>query len=210
MICERCNKEVEKLRNGKFCIPCYKYIWAKEQKNLYPEKYKERFERLNKQRKEKKSEWYYKDKEKNREKYKERWDSQNLRKRKDPRNLISERISSRIRTTMVKKKNRVHWEKIVGYKKEDLYKILQERLPKNVLFEECANSSWHLDHIIPVSAYNFSSYEDEDFLKCWNFRNLRLIPASENIEKKDKLDKKLIEEYNIEDLLPGGIKIDDL
>ncbi len=51
------------------------------------------------------------------------------------------------------------------------------------------------------------SYEDEDFKKCWSLKNLRLMEASANIIKGNKLDKYLIEKYNLFDILPEGIKI---
>lgn len=44
--------------------------------------------------------------------------------------------------------------------------------------------------------------EYKEFLKCWNYRNLRIIPALENLSKSDKLNIELVDKYNIKDLLP--------
>ena len=41
--------------------------------------------------------------------------------------------------------------------------------------------------------------------KCWNWRNLRYLPAEENSSKGDALDIGLIKSYGIEDLLPEGV-----
>ena len=63
---------------------------------------------------------------------------------------------------------------------------------------------YHIDHIIPVSLYDFLN--NDDVKKCWNPRNLRIITIDENQSKKDKLDLDLIDEYNICDLLPEGLE----
>jgi len=47
-------------------------------------------------------------------------------------------------------------------------------------------------------------------MKCWNIRNLRIIPAKENQAKGNKLDKKRIIEYNIINLLPKEIIFEDI
>jgi len=58
----------------------------------------------------------------------------------------------------------------------------------------------HVDHIIPVSLFNHT--DEIEIKKCWNLRNLRYLPAAENISKSNNLNMKLIKEYGIEDLLP--------
>lgn len=44
---------------------------------------------------------------------------------------------------------------------------------------------WHIDHIIPCTAFDFS--KDEQIKKCFHFSNLQPLPASKNISKGDKL-----------------------
>jgi hypothetical protein len=39
---------------------------------------------------------------------------------------------------------------------------------------------WQIDHITPVSTFNFTSVEDEDFQKCWALSNLRPYSAKQN------------------------------
>lgn len=63
-------------------------------------------------------------------------------------------------------------------------------------------SEYHVDHIIPCSVYNLSI--DDEIKKCFDKRNLRLIPADENISKSGRLDMDLVEYYHINDLLPEG------
>ena len=61
----------------------------------------------------------------------------------------------------------------------------------------------HIDHIIPSSLFDHTN--EEEVKKCWNWRNLRYLPAKENTSKQDSLDMDLIKSYGIEDLLPEGI-----
>lgn len=73
----------------------------------------------------------------------------------------------------------------------------------NVLFEKYKQTSnYHIDHIIPVSGYDFAVQDDIN--KCWNPRNLRIITIKENKAKKDKICMDLIKSEGIEDLLPRG------
>ena len=66
---------------------------------------------------------------------------------------------------------------------------------------EWGDCDLHMDHIIPKSLFDHTN--EEEVKKCWNWRNLRYIPAEENISKHDTLDMGLIKSYGIEDLLPG-------
>lgn len=65
------------------------------------------------------------------------------------------------------------------------------------------SSQIHLDHICPASLYDLSKESEQ--LKCFNYRNLRLLDAKENLIKSNKLDMSLIKLYSIEDLLPEQI-----
>jgi len=67
------------------------------------------------------------------------------------------------------------------------------------------DNSWgdvelHIDHIIPQSLYDHTN--KEEIKKCWNWRNLRYFPKSDNISKGNILDMSLIKQYGVDDLLP--------
>lgn len=47
--------------------------------------------------------------------------------------------------------------------------------------------TWHIDHIIPQSSFNFDSLESDEFKKCWALSNLRPLEKIANIKKGNKL-----------------------
>ena len=68
---------------------------------------------------------------------------------------------------------------------------------------------FHIDHVIPSSYFTQQleldeqqKIENEEVLyKWWNYRNLRVWPAKDNIQKYNTLDMDLIKQHGIEDLL---------
>lgn len=47
--------------------------------------------------------------------------------------------------------------------------------------------TWHIDHIIPHSLFNYTSMNDPLFLKCWALSNLRPLEKKKNMRKGRKL-----------------------
>tara|TARA_R110000868_G_scaffold95522_8_gene262680 strand:+ start:713 stop:1312 length:600 start_codon:yes stop_codon:yes gene_type:complete len=47
-------------------------------------------------------------------------------------------------------------------------------------------SEWHVDHIIPLSSFKFTSSSDPEFQAAWALSNLRPLWAKENIVKNKK------------------------
>lgn len=79
------------------------------------------------------------------------------------------------------------WEQIVGYTAEKLKKHLEKKFKPGMTWENYG-SYWHVDHKIPVSAFNFNKPEDLDFKRCWALKNLQPLEATVNIIKSNRLD----------------------
>jgi hypothetical protein len=92
---------------------------------------------------------------------------------------------------------------LLGYTKEEFLNRMKETLPREYTWEDFLidSKAFHIDHIIPQKFY---LNEEEYVNKCWNLRNLRLIPAKENLSRLNKINIKLIKEYGIKDLLPSS------
>ena len=46
---------------------------------------------------------------------------------------------------------------------------------------------WHIDHIRPISSFNFESCNDPEFKECWALENLQPLWAKENLSKSNKI-----------------------
>jgi len=122
------------------------------------------------------------------------------RKENDCMFLLNSRISNGIKKALKRNKNGNHWEDLVGYTINELIEHLEEI--SEFTIQDLLEKDLHIDHIIPKSLYNFENYKDEEFKKCWNYRNLRIISAKENLNKRDKFDIELVLHYNLLDLVP--------
>lgn len=95
-----------------------------------------------------------------------------------------------VRRSLKGSKNGSHWESLVGYTLKDLIRRLKATLPNGFTWDDYVNgANLHIDHIIPVSVFNFNSVDDIDFGRCWALSNLRLLIARENASKGSSLDK---------------------
>lgn len=80
------------------------------------------------------------------------------------------------------------WEDMVGYPLDDLVKRLKKTMPKGYAWEDFLNGELHIEHIVPLSAFNFTNETDLDFRRAWALSNLRLLPGPDNLAKADRLD----------------------
>ena len=135
---------------------------------------------------------------KRRKNYLARWESENRERRliqmklrrSRPREKLAVRIGGQIRYALKKgiKAGRP-WETLVGFTKYDLIKRLDDTMPDGYTWQDFLDGKLHVDHIIPVSVFNFKTPEDIDFKKCWSLENLQLLPAEENIRKYNKIER---------------------
>jgi hypothetical protein len=199
-VCKKCIKEINKKRKEeKKEYDKNNYKKNKKIKLDYQRQYyeKNKKDKLDYQRQ------YYKKNKKEILEYKknnrEKINKNLINFRKKSKNYLSLKISTAIRKS-IKNKNKYHWENLVGYSLQELIEHLEK--VSDFTIQDYLEKDLHIDHIIPVNLYKFENYEDIEFKKCWNKRNLRIITAEENLTKRDKLDVDLIEQYQIKDLLP--------
>ena len=84
-------------------------------------------------------------------------------------------------------KKNARWEQLVGYSIEALEQHLQTTIPEGFTWADFMSGALHVDHKVPLSAFNFTSAEDLDFHRAWALSNLQLLPAEDNIKKAAKL-----------------------
>ena len=170
----------------------------KESNRRWREKNKERYLKTNR---EKNKELYKKNKryfrKRNKEYYKDH--KEELKKyfveygknksKTDLKYNLNERMRRRIRASLKENTNGKRWESLVDYTLADLLRRLKNTMPVGYTWQDFLQGELHIDHIIPISAFNFTKPEHTDFKRCWALENLRLLPVKENLNKHNKLDR---------------------
>lgn len=104
--------------------------------------------------------------------------------------IISHRMSGLIYNCLKKGiKNGRTWQSLVPYNYRQLKKHLEFTMPISYNWQDFLNGKLHIDHIIPISEFNFDKPKDLQFQQCWALSNLRLLPKKENLKKGAKLIK---------------------
>lgn len=184
-----------------------KYELLKNKKEYYEENKKEIKEKQKKYRAENK-EYFEKYNKEYRENNKEKLNKKSAEWAKDkidndPSFYLKEKLRDLFKKNM-KNKNKSKQKKFKEYTgfRNDEYENHFKVDPLWIKY--CNGAGLHIDHIIPVSSYDFNDLEE--IKKCWNPLNLRLLPATENMSKGNKIDMDLIKKHNIEHLLPEDLK----
>lgn len=113
----------------------------------------------------------------------------NHKRKTDLKYNLNNRMGKAIGISLKRSKNGRKWENLVGYTLTNLIKRLEITMPKGYNWQDYLEGKLHIDHIIPISAFNFTKPEHTDFKRCWALKNLRLFPAKANLIKHNKLDK---------------------
>ena len=102
---------------------------------------------------------------------------------------LNQKMNSAIGNSLKGNKKGHKWESIVNYTLDDLFKHLKKTMPKGYTWQDFLEGKLHIEHITPISAFNFTKPEHINFKRCWALKNLRLLPAKENMIKGSKLSK---------------------
>ena len=73
----------------------------------------------------------------------------------------------------------------VGYTKSELARHIEGQFTDGMAWGNARD--WHIDHILPVRSFTFSSFDDSEFKACWALSNLRPLWAKDNLEKQDRM-----------------------
>lgn len=78
-----------------------------------------------------------------------------------------------------------HYFDILKYTPDDLINHLESKFTDKMTWENYGE--WHVDHILPISSFDIKDIGDEEFMKCWELKNLQPLWGDENIRKSNKL-----------------------
>lgn len=75
---------------------------------------------------------------------------------------------------------------LVGYTLVELMEHLESQFTKGMTWDNYGE--WHIDHIRPVSDFNFITHNDSEFKECWSLWNLQPLWAFDNLSKCAKCE----------------------
>lgn len=107
----------------------------------------------------------------------------------DPAYLLKGRMSARISAMLSPfgGKRGSTTEQIVGYTKGELKRHIERQFTKGMSWDKMMKGMIEIDHIIPVSSFNITSYDDPLIKVCWGLANLRPMWSKDNRSKGKKL-----------------------
>ncbi len=98
---------------------------------------------------------------------------------------IANAISCSMRSSLKNGKASKHWEQLIDYNLSELKKHLQKQFIEGMSWDNYGE--WEIDHVIPVSAFTFTSPKDIDFKRCWALSNLQPLWQKDNRTKHNKI-----------------------
>ena len=120
---------------------------------------------------------------------KKRRDRMRVRYTTDLKVNLTIRITTGMNQTLRHGKQNKTWLKLVDFTLNQLRAHLEKQFKDGMTWERFLKGEIHIDHITPISAFNFSSPEHIDFKRCWALSNLQPLWAKDNLSKKDKIQK---------------------
>jgi predicted nucleic acid-binding Zn ribbon protein len=108
-----------------------------------------------------------------------------LSHKKTLRDKIRKKISNKISRVLNGERRSVNYKDVLYYSDSQLKSHLEKQFRDGMSWDNYGE--WHIDHKIPVSAFNLMC--DEDIKRCWSLKNLQPLFADENIRKSNKLDR---------------------
>lgn len=110
--------------------------------------------------------------------------------REEPYEKFKRNIRSRIRIALKDKRNK-HTCEYLGCSHIEYINWISYN--DNEFTLENHGTEWHIDHVIPLSKFNFENEEDIEI--AFNWRNTMALSAKENLSKNNKIIIEQIEQH---------------
>lgn len=101
--------------------------------------------------------------------------------RSTPSGRINHRTSARMFAGLSGVRRGSNWRARLGYTVADLRAHLECGFLPGMSWDNIGD--WHIDHIVPLASFTFSSADDPEFRAAWALTNLRPLWAADNMRK---------------------------
>ena len=109
-----------------------------------------------------------------------------LRRKKNPKFRLRKVMGTCIRASLLgTDKAGRGWQDLVEYTSEQLKTHLERQFLPWMSWKNYG-TKWHIDHIVPLSHFDFQSARDPLFRIAWGLTNLRPLSATKNLKKGGK------------------------
>lgn len=102
----------------------------------------------------------------------------------DPSRRVSDHMRTMIHRGLGKGKAGRSWREFVPYTLEELMAHLERQFLSGMTWDN--RRQWHIDHIVPLASFTFTSPDDPEFRAAWALTNVRPLWAKDNIRKSAK------------------------
>ena len=188
-ICKKCNKvkSLRTLKTGAVQFYCKKCV-----RDVYKRYYHKNEERIRAQHRK-----YYSDNKikckLGQKAYRDK-DATKIRRKEQEKDRYNSSASHRINKCIssqiyhsIKDKQGDSWRELVGYGTDELKSHLENLFKEGMTWEN-HGSFWHMDHVIPLSWFNFESKNDPEFKLAWKLENLQPLKAIDNLRKNNRYE----------------------
>lgn len=79
---------------------------------------------------------------------------------------------------------------LIGCTVDELKEHINKQLNDDMTFDNYG--LWEIDHIIPVSSFDFNS--QSEIIECFNYKNLQPLWREDNIKKSNKINSQFLNE----------------
>jgi hypothetical protein len=107
-------------------------------------------------------------------------------RRSDVRYVLGSRVAQRLRVSLKTGKGGVATFDLLGYTAEDLRAHIGKQFTKGMTWERFMTGEIHIDHIQPLSSFDYVSTSCASFKAAWCLSNLRPLWKDENLRKHAK------------------------
>lgn len=123
----------------------------------------------------------------NRDKVRAKQRRSDARVAQSPIHVLNKRVKSRIRDMLRGNYAPGSIGAHLGFTKAELVAHIERQFTAGMNWPKLLDGEIHIDHIVPVAAFNIMEIGDAEFSACWALCNLRPMWAAENWAKSAKV-----------------------